>query len=114
MGQEIAWPSLIYAGLPLTERISLLHVREPKFIQGERGPSAGESHIRAETSDGKQLSALAQMKLTNGTLDTVTLLDIEVDGTSLGPVTVQVGEPSGIEIENYTERLEALREVLGE
>lgn len=108
------WTDLIDAGLPLAEPMSLTTVSRARFIQGTRGPSSAYCTWEAIASEGDRITADAEIRTAGGIITTVIMSNISVGGAPWRMTRLEIApnRQLGKEIDDYTDRLNALKKII--
>lgn len=108
------WTDLINAGLPLADPMSLTAVSKARFIQGTRGPSSAYCTWEAVASEGDRITADAEIRTAGGIITTVIMSNISVDGAPWRMTRLEIApnKQLGKEIDDYTDRLNALKKIV--
>ena len=108
------WPGLVKAGLPVDDQM-LVNLREPKFVQGDKGLSRAYCILEATTSDKKPIRATTEINIDNDIIKNVTLSDISVGNRPWqeSQLSVGVDKTFNTEQDDFLERYHALKETLG-
>lgn len=110
------WNDLRDAGLPLSETPSIRLISNVSFVQGETGVALARFDFRARTDSGRDLRASAEVHRTGEVVSRVIVTEINVDGQKWGAGKIEKQPNRHIRLPGTSadERLEALREIIGE
>lgn len=110
------WEDLLKAGLPLNQDISIVGVAQPRFIQGAEGISNAYCLIRLRTLDGKMLKTNIAMKIDNNVIVELELSEIMIDENPWDKKQLALIPNKAIspEKDDYKERIDSLKELIGE
>jgi len=110
------WENLLESGLPLKQEISIIGVLQPRFIQGIRGISNAFSLIKLRTVDGETLKANIEMKIDRNLIKELKLSDIRIDDNpwERTHLTLNPNKTFETEQEDFEERIDSLKKILGE
>jgi len=110
------WEDLLKAGLPLNQDVSIVGVAQPRFIQGTEGISNAYCLIRLRTFDGKMLKTNIAMKIDNNVIVELELSEIMIDENPWDKKQLALLPNKAISLEkdDYKERIDSLKELIGE
>lgn len=110
------WEDLLKAGLPLNQDVSIVGVAQPRFIQGTEGISNAYCLIRLRTLDGKMLKTNIAMKIDNNVIVELELSEIMIDENPWDKKELALIPNKAIshEEDDYKERIDSLKELIGE
>jgi hypothetical protein len=108
---EPAWDSLVEAGLPLQLPVVVKSVRDSKFKQGVGDLKTAHFRLKGITGDGKTFETDVDLK-TSDNRRIISLSRVELDNQPLSDAVVEIEEAR--KLEDYEDRLAALREILGD
>jgi hypothetical protein len=109
------WEDLRAAGLPLSAAPNIRMVADASFVQGESGVASARFTFTARTDKGRDVAASAEVTRTAEAITRAVVTRIKVDGNAWEKqIEVTPNRIVHIPVPPLDERLQALREVLGE
>lgn len=111
---EPVWRGLLDAGLPLPQTPVVMSASDVVLRQGAVGLSHATARVELQASEGRLLAANLTTKVHAGAVTELQLTDVTVGGEQLDPVTISHSAPEQPAfLDDYAERMDALRRVLG-
>lgn len=110
------WSELLESGLPLVKGADVLSIKQPSFVNSEKGTTDVKAQLQFQTGDGKILNTSINMKFIDNTplsikFDEIKILDQETHKDfQVDPIKVRFGSKEII-APYFEERLEDLREL---
>jgi hypothetical protein len=115
---ETIWVDLLYAGLPLTPKVSITGISGATFIQGVRGPSLASFTFKTKTPDERIIQALTKIDATDGVITKVTLSEIMMGKAAWQekplPLVISTHKAFSVGPDDFRERIDALKALLEE
>lgn len=110
------WEDLLESDLPLGKEISIIGVSQSRFIQGIGSISNAFSLIKLRTVDGKTLKAKVEITIDSNIIKEVKLSEITIlDNPWKKPhLTLNPGKTFETEQDDFKERIDSLKKILGE
>jgi hypothetical protein len=109
------WPNLVRHGLPFAERFTPERILTARFVAGKESTSEARFHLSMITDDEKKFESNVELIYLDEAVH-VMLNDIKIDGAIWedGHIDVSITRPKIAESQGYSEKLAAIRAILGE
>lgn len=110
------WNNLRAASLPLSDAPNVRMISNASFVQGDAGVGLARFEFSSRTADGRHLKASAEIHRSGELVTRAVITRIRVDGQKWGKKEIEVRPDLHVPLPGTSaqERLEALREAMGE